>query len=105
MKLIKAAGTFGTVIKHENNITTVKLPSKKQINISSNNLCTIGSNSNINSHNVILGKAGANRWRGIRPTVKGEAMNPVDHPHGGKTSGGVQLKTVYGKLAKFIKKL
>jgi large subunit ribosomal protein L2 len=40
---------------------------------------------------------------GIKPTVRGEAMNPIDHPHGGKTRGGVRLKTIYGKLAKFIK--
>ena len=103
MKLARAAGVFATIIKHENNLTTIKLSSKKIIVLSSDCLCNIGINNNINYHNKILGKAGANRWRGIRPTVRGEAMNPIDHPHGGETSGGVRLKTVYGKLAKFIK--
>lgn len=103
MKLAKAAGTFAIVIKHEKDKTFLKLTSKKTISILSNCLCTIGVNSNINYHNIIFGKAGVKRWKGIRPTVRGEAMNPIDHPHGGETSGGVRLKTIYGKLAKFVK--
>jgi ribosomal protein L2 len=51
------------------------------------------------------GKAGASRWEGIRPRVRGEAMNPVDHPHGGKTHSaggkGKPMKNLWGKLAKF----
>lgn len=103
IQLAKAAGVFATIIKHKQNNTSVKLASKKIIEISSNNLCMLGINNNILHNNKILGKAGSSRWLGIRPTVRGEAMNPIDHPHGGKTSGGVRLKTVYGKLAKFIK--
>lgn len=102
-QIAKAAGVFAIVLKHEFNNTALKLASKQIITISSNCLCTIGKNSNSLHNNTILGKAGANRWRGIRPTVRGEAMNPIDHPHGGETSGGVRLKTVYGKLAKFVK--
>lgn len=103
IKFAKAAGVYATIIKHNKNNTSIKLSSKKIIEINSNNLCTIGINENLLHNNKILGKAGVNRWLGIRPTVRGEAMNPIDHPHGGKTSGGVRLKTVYGKLAKFIK--
>lgn len=102
-KLAKAAGVFATIIKHDNNFTTIKLASKKTILIPFDSLCTLGINANINHHNKILGKAGVKRWLGIRPTVRGEAMNPIDHPHGGETSGGVKLKTIYGKIAKFIK--
>lgn len=103
MKLAKAAGVFAIIIKHNKDITTIKLASKKTINLSSDCLAHIGINSNLNHNNTILGKAGVKRWLGIRPTVRGEAMNPIDHPHGGETSGGVKLKTIYGKLAKFIK--
>lgn len=102
-QLAKAAGVFATIIKHDKNLTNIKLASKKIIELNSNCICTIGINNNALHNNIILGKAGTKRWLGIRPTVRGEAMNPIDHPHGGKTSGGVRLKTVYGKLAKFIK--
>ena len=64
---------------------------------------TIGQISNINHKNLILGKAGKSRWRGIRPTVRGTAKNPIDHPHGGgngKTSGGRISVTPWGKLTK-----
>lgn len=101
--LLKAAGTYGTIIKQDKKNAIVKLASKQQIAINNKNLATIGINNNINHEKTILGKAGVKRWLGIKPTVRGEAMNPIDHPHGGKTSGGVRLKTVYGKLAKFIK--
>lgn len=103
LQLAKAAGVFATIIKQDKNLTSIKLASKKTISLNSNCLCTIGINNNILHNNIILGKAGAKRWLGIKPTVRGEAMNPIDHPHGGKTSGGVRLKTIYGKLAKFIK--
>jgi large subunit ribosomal protein L2 len=50
-----------------------------------------------------LRKAGRNRWLGIRPTVRGVAMNPIDHPNGGKTKGGGQSKNLWGNLAKWVK--
>ena len=102
-QLVKAAGTFATIIKQNKKETLIKMPSKALKSIPNHNFCTIGVSSNINHNKKILGKAGANRWIGIRPTVRGEAMNAIDHPHGGKTSGGVRLKTIYGKLAKFVK--
>lgn len=103
-QLARAAGTFATIIKHnEDNTTLIKLNSKKDILVNSDCTATVGKASNPLHFNRILGKAGVSRWKGIRPTVRGEAMNPIDHPHGGKTRGGVRLKTVYGKLAKFVK--
>ncbi len=102
-QIAKAGGTFAIIVKQEPAYTTIKLPSKKTKVINNNFICTVGSNGNSFNNKKILGKAGVSRWLGIRPTVRGEAMNPRDHPHGGETSGGVRLKTIYGKLAKFVK--
>ena len=66
-------------------------------------LCTIGAVSNPDKQNTNLGKAGRNRWLGKRPSVRGVAMNPVDHPHGGgegRTSGGRHPVTPWGKPTK-----
>ena len=83
------------------------MPSLKTIEVDGNWKATLGEVSNKEHSNIVIGKAGANRWRGIRPTVRGEAMNPVDHPHGGKSHGsgglGNPQKTKWGKLAKHIK--
>lgn len=96
----KSSGSSATLLNIENNIATIRLPSKKIIYINSLCLATIGSPSNSNKRLTIKGKAGANRWIGRRPTVRGYAMNPFDHPHGGKTSGGIQPKTKWGKQAR-----
>ena len=67
---------------------------------------TIGSVSNSDHQNVKIGKAGRNRWKGIRPQTRGVAMNPVDHPHGGgegKTSGGRSPVSPWGQSAKGLK--
>lgn len=108
-RLIRAAGTFGILLKHlEDNKSLVKFPSGKLVKINSNYIATIGQVSNIDRNKEVKGKAGANRWLGIRPTVRGEAMNPVDHPHGGKSHGsgglGNPQKTKWGKLAKWVKR-
>lgn len=101
--LCRSAGVYAVVVKHENFLTYLKLPSKKEIAVSSFCTASFGRASNIYNNLNILGKAGISRCLGKKPTVRGEAMNPIDHPHGGKTRGGVRLKTVYGKLAKFVK--
>jgi large subunit ribosomal protein L2 len=86
---LRSAGTFGILLKKENNIAFIKLPSsKKGINLTllSSSLYgfgTLGKTSNLMHRNINLGKAGRSRWLGTRPTVRGVAMNPVDHPHGG----------------------
>lgn len=97
-QLVRSAGCFATVVNHVNNYTRIRLPSGEQRLILSKCKCNIGSVGGISEkdkslklHHEGKGKAGRSRWRGIRPTVRGTAMNPIDHPHGGgqgKTSGG-----------------
>lgn len=64
------------------------MPSKKIIEIPTSSSATLGITSNVLNNKLVLGKAGVKRNKGIRPTVRGVAMNPVDHPHGGRTNGG-----------------
>lgn len=82
-QLARAAGTLVEILAKEGNFVTVRLPSKEVRLISKNCWATIGQVGNIEAYNISIGKAGRNRWLGIRPTVRGSAMNPVDHPHGG----------------------
>lgn len=90
-KLARSAGTSVQLIARENGYATLKLKSGEMRKVAEECRAAIGAVSN-GEHNLqSLGKAGAARWRGVRPTVRGVAMNPVDHPHGGgegKTSGG-----------------
>jgi large subunit ribosomal protein L2 len=58
---------------------------------------TIGTLTNINNNKIVLGKAGCSRHAGVRPSVRGIAMNPVDHPHGGRSNGGCHPMTPWGK--------
>jgi len=99
-KLIRAAGTFGRIINNNNNRILVKLPSKKNIYFSKFCLATIGRASNILHFLKILGKAGISRYLNIRPTVRGETMNPIDHPNGGRTRGGKPRRNPWGKIIK-----
>jgi len=87
-KYIRSAGTYGTILRCDNNKAQVKLPSKKIIEISSLNYATIGQISNLENNLIKIGKAGTNRLLGKRPKVRGIAMNAVDHPHGGRANGG-----------------
>jgi large subunit ribosomal protein L2 len=78
----------------------LKLPSGETRKVLVDCMATIGQVGNTDHENVAIGKAGRNRWKGIRPTVRGVAMNPVDHPHGGgegKTSGGRHPVTPWGQ--------
>jgi len=88
-KYIRAAGTFGQLVQRGLKTAQIKLPSKKIIEVSVENFATLGVISNLQSNLTVLGKAGVNRRLGIRPTTRGIAMNPVDHPHGGRTNGGM----------------
>ena len=88
-KYIKAAGTFGIIRQYDNRYVYVLCPSGQLIKILINNSTVFfGNVSNAKHKFQIIGKAGRNRNKGIRPTVRGIAMNPVDHPHGGRTNGG-----------------
>lgn len=99
-QLIRAAGTFGKIIQKQDDFVIIELPSGQYRKISS--LCKgfAGKCSNENNINISWKKAGKSRWKGIRPTVRGVAKNPIDHPHGGNTSGGCHPVTPWGRLTK-----
>jgi len=104
-QLSRAAGTFAQIIQHIslNKKVKLKLSSKKLYTIPSYCSGTIGTVSNKLNKTNIIGSAGKSRWLGKRPSVRGVAKNPVDHPHGGgqgKTSGGRISVTPWGKLTK-----
>jgi large subunit ribosomal protein L2 len=82
-QLARAAGSLVEILAKEGNFVTVRLPSKEIRFISKYCWATIGQVGNVEAYNLKIGKAGRSRWLGIRPTVRGSAMNPVDHPHGG----------------------
>jgi len=82
-QLVRAAGSSAQLMAKEGNYAQVRLPSGEVRMISVLCKATIGQLSNIDHENIHIGKAGRKRWLGIRPTVRGVVMNPVDHPHGG----------------------
>jgi len=96
IKYIRAAGTFGQLIQKNLYNCHIKLPSNKIIVVSSDSYATIGVISNMKNNLVVIGKAGRSRLMGKRPSVRGIAMNPVDHPHGGRTNGGRPSVTPWG---------
>ncbi|WP_234736414.1 50S ribosomal protein L2 [Tellurirhabdus bombi] len=100
--LVRSAGTYAQLVAREEKYAVVRMPSGEQRRILSTCLATVGSVSNPDHMNVSIGKAGRNRWLGIRPRVRGVAMNPVDHPMGGgegRASGG-QPRSRTGLYAK-----
>lgn len=92
----RSAGTYGQLIQKNLSNYKIKLPSGKILTISSTGFCTLGMVSNINHNLCVIGKAGGSILRGVRPSVRGVAMNPVDHPHGGRTNGGRPSVTPWG---------
>lgn len=82
-QIIRSAGTSAKILAKENNFVILRLSSKEIRLFKQECFATIGKLSNSDIANIVLGKAGRSRWLGIRPTVRGSAMNPVDHPHGG----------------------
>jgi large subunit ribosomal protein L2 len=106
-QLVRAAGTSAKVLAKENDFVILRL-SSKEIRLFRKECCaTIGKVSNSDFYNVTKGKAGRNRWLGVRPTVRGSVMNPVDHPHGGGEGrcpiGKPRPLTPWGKPALGIK--
>lgn len=102
----RSAGSFAEVVAKENNMVQVKLPSTEVRNIPERCHATIGQVSNPEHMNMIIGSAGRKRWMGVRPTVRGVAMNPVDHPMGGgegRTSGGGHPVSPWGQKSKGLK--
>ena len=82
-QIARSAGAYVQIIAREGNYVTLRLRSGEMRKVLAECVATIGEVGNEEHMLRVLGKAGANRWRGIRPTVRGTAMNPVDHPHGG----------------------
>ena len=82
-QLCRAAGAYAQLLGKEGNYAIVRLPSGEMRKIHLDCMATIGQVGNLDHENIVIGKAGRSRWLGIRPTVRGTAMNPVDHPHGG----------------------
>lgn len=82
-QIVRSAGATAQIVAKEGNYVTLKLPSGEKRKVLSRCYATIGQVGNIDHRNISIGKAGRNRWKGIRPTVRGSVMNPVDHPHGG----------------------
>ena len=82
-KMIRTAGSFGQLMAKEGSYAQIRLPSGEVRMVLQDCRATVGQLGNVESSSVRAGKAGKSRWLGIRPTVRGLAMNPVDHPHGG----------------------
>jgi large subunit ribosomal protein L2 len=90
-RLCRSAGSNATLMAREAEWAQITLPSGEIRRVPVKCRATIGMVGNSDDMNVVIGKAGRNRWKGIRPTVRGTAMNPIDHPHGGgegRTKGG-----------------
>ena len=105
-KLARSAGSSAQISGMDENYCIIKLSSGEIRKIINTARATIGSVSNTDHQNIKIGKAGRYRWRGRRPSVRGVAMNPVDHPHGGgegKTSGGRSPVSPWGQSAKGLK--
>ncbi len=105
-QLARGAGSYAQLMAKEGKYAQIKLPSGEVRMVSLDCKATIGQVGNLEHENVRLGKAGRNRWKGRRPHVRGVAMNPVDHPHGGgegKSSGGRHPVTPWGVPTKGYK--
>jgi large subunit ribosomal protein L2 len=99
-QMARSAGTFAQLVAKEGDFAQLRMPSGEIRKVSVNCMATVGQVGNIENENVSYGKAGRTRWTGRRPKVRGVAMNPVDHPHGGgegKTSGGRHPVSPWGQ--------
>ena len=105
-QMARSAGTSATIVAREGGYATLRLPSGEMRLVNEKCYATIGELGNKDHMNVSLGKAGRSRWLGRRPKVRGTAMNPVDHPHGGgegKTKGGRHPVSPWGQPTKGYK--
>ncbi len=102
-QIARSAGTYVQLIGKDQGYAQLRLSSGELRMVRGECMATIGAVSNPDQQNIKLGKAGRNRWLGKRPSVRGVAMNPIDHPHGGgegRTSGGRHPVTPWGKPTK-----
>ncbi|GBU20732.1 LSU ribosomal protein L2p [Fibrobacteres bacterium R8-0-B4] len=105
-QIARGAGAYAEIVAKENNLVQIKFPSSEIRNVREGCVATIGRVSNADHIDVCIGSAGRKRHLGIRPTVRGVAMNPVDHPMGGgegKTSGGGHPVSPWGQKSKGLK--
>ncbi|TNE38456.1 MAG: 50S ribosomal protein L2 [Alphaproteobacteria bacterium] len=102
-QIARSAGTYAQLVGRDMGYALIRLMSGETRRVRSECMATVGAVSNPDHGNIKIGKAGRNRWLGKRPSVRGVAMNPVDHPHGGgegRTSGGRHPVTPWGKPTK-----
>jgi len=102
-QIARSAGTYAQLVGRDQSYALLRLKSGEQRMVRAECMATVGAVSNPDHGNIKLGKAGRNRWLGKRPSVRGVAMNPVDHPHGGgegRSSGGRHPVTPWGKPTK-----
>ena len=105
-QMARSAGASVQLMAKEGDYATLRLPSGEVRMVHINCRATIGQVGNLNHENITVGKAGRSRWKGIRPTVRGVVMNPVDHPHGGgegRSPVGRNPVTPWGKPALGVK--
>ena len=105
-QMAKAAGSGAQILAKEGDYAQIRLPSSEIRKIHLDCRATVGQVGNVNHQNISIGKAGRNRWKGKRPHVRGTAMNPVDHPHGGgegKAKGGRNPVSPWGQPTKGYK--
>lgn len=105
-QIVRSAGGYAQIMAKEGNYVQLRIPSGEVRMVRKECFATVGQIGNLDHENIFYGKAGKSRWMGIRPSVRGVAMNPVDHPMGGgegKSSGGRHPVTPWGKPTKGYK--
>jgi large subunit ribosomal protein L2 len=105
-QLARAAGSYVQIVGRDGAWVVLRMSSGEVRRVPADGMASIGAVSNPDQQNINIGKAGRSRWMGIRPSVRGVAMNPIDHPHGGgegRTSGGRHPVTPWGKGTKGTK--
>ena len=105
-QLVRSAGGAAQLMAKEGKYVTIRLPSTEMRRVFANCMASVGQLGNEQHENVVIGKAGRSRWLGIRPTVRGACMNPVDHNNGGgegRAKGGKPPRTPWGKMARGLR--
>jgi large subunit ribosomal protein L2 len=102
-QMARSAGAFVQLVGRDSGWAVLKLSSGETRRVSASCMASVGAVSNPYHNNEVTGKAGRTRWKGTRPTVRSIAMNPIDHPNGGRTKGGKHWATPWGKPTKGFK--
>jgi large subunit ribosomal protein L2 len=102
-QIARSAGSFVQLVGRDSGWAVLKLSSGETRRVRAECMASVGAVSNPDHSNQVVGKAGRTRWKGNRPTVRSIAMNPVDHPNGGRTKGGKHWATPWGKPTKGYK--